>query len=305
MNRTPVTRTGGPAITPSWAALAESWPEVSRRLAGVLRARGLDGPTVDDVIQETAARALARRVQFESADDLFAWAVVTARNYATDLHRRQSFMTAEPVPDRPIATDVETHVQHRLELRAVRKAFHALRPNDQQALRTPVAAASGPERNRAAVRRHRARVRLLALMERLAGVIAWVFGRRLRPRTVVTALAVPTALFVGALTLEHLSPATPDGGGAVSSGTTVVARTTGARPDAANPAGEASAPARSPSLAPIGGRPPLRVQVPVPGPDGRPSTTYVRPKAPDDHLACLDTIAAGWRCVDLPVSLTH
>jgi hypothetical protein len=271
------------------------WPDVSRRLQQALRARGLDQATVDDVIQETAARALARGVQFADADELFGWALVVARNYATDLQRRSRFIADHEVPDRASPLDLETLVEHRSRVRALRTAFSALRPGEQQALQTPIAAS-----NREAVRRHRARTHLRAILETLVAWLAWVLGRRPRTRaTAAAAVAAPAVALIVAVTLQHHATSGVPPAMSAPTSTAGFADASVSVPAPAPVASGAQQGAATGSGTPAPARPPY-LRVAVPGPDHRPVGGELRPKQPGDHDSCLDTVVAGYQCLDLP-----
>jgi DNA-directed RNA polymerase specialized sigma24 family protein len=180
----------------------------------MLRRRGLDRASIDDVVQEVALRALAHRVTYASATDLLRWASPVACNLHVDLLRQRARLLDDPAAaERPASDDVAREVTHRIELQKALRGIAKLRPADREAILGAVAAEPAAPRTRQeavrlAVRRHRARSRLALVMEQLA---AWVTGlawvRRGR-RVAVASAMVPAAalpLVVG----WRLMPAEP------------------------------------------------------------------------------------------------
>src|SRR5689334_1726402 len=93
-----------------------AWADVGDRVFGLLRSRGIDRATSEDIVQETAARVLERVVPYESNDDLFRWAAVVAWRLAIDDARRRRRLPVEVVPDRQSPIDVEREVEGRAHL---------------------------------------------------------------------------------------------------------------------------------------------------------------------------------------------
>src|SRR5437879_11522484 len=91
-----VSRVAGSVLTHD---LEFVWPEVATRLRAMLRRRGVQNHDIDEIVQETAARAISVRVPFEDADDLFRWAAVVGGRLAIDLRRRAARLT-DDLPDR-------------------------------------------------------------------------------------------------------------------------------------------------------------------------------------------------------------
>lgn len=190
------TRARGNVITS--ASLGAVWPEVSHRLGKLLTSRGAPFDVVDDVVQEVAARALARRVTFTDAGDLMRWAVPVALNLLVDnarAARRVTYADAEPPESVP---DVAELVVHRDRVGRVLHAVATLSPADRAALTGPdETPADRREAVKLAVRRHRARRRLLALVDGVAGLLVGLL-RRLRAAapTAAVAMALPVAFVV-------------------------------------------------------------------------------------------------------------
>src|SRR5687767_5503945 len=73
----------------AWSVLlAQAWPAVAARLERSLSRRGVDRVAREDIVQDVAVRALARRVPFGSAEDLVGWALTVGHNLWTDDGRR-------------------------------------------------------------------------------------------------------------------------------------------------------------------------------------------------------------------------
>src|SRR5205807_6577227 len=85
--------------------LADVWPEVGARLVGILRRR-VDRVTAEDIVQETAFRAVRDQVQFSSADDLLRWASCVGLRLAVVFQRRRRFLDPAPAPERASPVDV-------------------------------------------------------------------------------------------------------------------------------------------------------------------------------------------------------
>lgn len=189
-------RTGDALITPPFELV---WPDVERRLRGLLFRRGLDQASAEDVVQEVALRALAGQVTYTSAKDLLRWAGPVACNLHVDLLRQRARLADSGVDtEHPATNDVAGEVADRMELQRAFRGIAALRPADREAIMEAVTAEPGPARNRKeavrlAVRRHRARSRLALVMEQLAAwVLGWKWLKRSRTATMAVA-AVPIA----------------------------------------------------------------------------------------------------------------
>ncbi|HEU0132374.1 MAG TPA: sigma-70 family RNA polymerase sigma factor [Mycobacteriales bacterium] len=289
-------RDDAPLITPAFETV---WPDVERRLRGMLHRRGLDRASVDDVVQEVALRALANHVTYASASDLLRWAAPVACNLHVDLVRHRARLLEPPeAEEHAAADDVAREVAHRIELQRAFRGIAALRPADREAIIEAVTEHAAPcsrkEAVRLAVRRHRARSRLMLVLEQLA---AWVAGvRALRPgrRAVAVAALAPVAA-VQLVVAWHVPSAA--GGSAVRPATVapVVVRpvavthelTAARRATAAAHAPTAAvAPRRATTTtvrpaAPH--RPPI---VKVSGPRGIGAQAGTDPRRPDDHVLC-------------------
>jgi hypothetical protein len=173
---------------------------VAARLERSLSRRGVGLVEREDIVQEVAARILAKRVPFSSADDLIGWALTTGHNLWTDDGRRwrrrggnllplvdcdgegETWAVTAPSAD----VDIASLVEGRLALDEVLDALRAMSVEDRDSIVAGVTGrrADGPtEAVRVKVRRHRVRQQLKPVLDRattvLEGVAAAVgFGRR-------------------------------------------------------------------------------------------------------------------------------
>ncbi|HZN14009.1 MAG TPA: sigma-70 family RNA polymerase sigma factor [Acidimicrobiales bacterium] len=271
------------------------WPDVAPALTGWLIARGFDRSVVEDAVQETAARVMAKEIEFVDAADLLRWARVVARNAAIDACRRGAWIVTADVPDHASEVDVEQAVLERRRLAALPAAFEFLSPAEQAELAsTGKERVESLERRRYAVRLHRARTKLHLLVESLAAGVGWL--ARPRPRARAVAVLVPTAVLIAVIALHPSPHVTPSplmpSPSSASDGPASRATATTARAAAravATRIGKQSATSVD-----------YLVKVRVPGPGGQPWTGVgLRPRKPEDHTACLDTIVLGYRCFDI------
>jgi hypothetical protein len=285
------------------------WPAVSTALSRTLRRRGVPASVVDDIVQETALRTLSRRVAYTDEDDLLRWAQVVAWRLAVDSHRRTSRIADDPVSDRPAAIDVAGEVEARVTLAAVAEAITTMSASDQAALLGFVPIGSEPDRTvavRLAVRRHRARKRLLAIVNAALGGIAVLRG--LRRITAGRVVAAGSAFAVIAMVgITHLPSYTSSPSPTLSAQPMPVAiavEFNGAADAPPKPHAGAGAAARSPATRvhsdAVVASELVRIRIAPTDGDG-----VVREKDPTDHFACADTIVAGRACADLPVKITR
>lgn len=288
--------------------LGEDWPALNRRLVAALRRRGIPAADAEDAVQTAFERAFARRVPFKTAEDLYPWLYTVAWRQALNGVRVRS-RELEEAADKVSPIDTHDEVEARCRLRAVEAAFANLKPGDQQAILSFVEGSAEAEVSdrrdavRVAVRRHRARARLDAMSQRFAGV---VLATRVRLRWLSSdanvaaaplffASALGAALVLGAADLPGGSQRQPTEG-------RVAARPgeAGPTPPVASPADLGAGGASRRGTPPTRGAPPPpgRVSVPIPhaGPLG--GSVEGRPKTDDDHLVCVDTVAAGRPCFD-------
>ena len=71
-------------IPPDAGRLGRAWPEVEPRLRCFLGSLGATRHQVDDLVQETAARALERQIPFDTPADLRRWCFVVAKRLWID-----------------------------------------------------------------------------------------------------------------------------------------------------------------------------------------------------------------------------
>ncbi len=241
-----------PASTLITGDLATVWPEVSHRLAKLLTSRGASPDVVDDVVQEVAARVLSYGVSFDSAMDLMRWAVPVALNLLVDNARAVQRVTPVDTDDydQPCA-DVADLVAHRDRVRRVLGAIPLLSPADRAALASPQETpADRKEAVRLAVRRHRARRRLLALVDGVAAFAAFVGALLKRTRMSTASASVAVAALPVALLLVAPGSA-PDGSGTPERAVEAVRPARVVRP--AQPAPARERPAQRPAVRRPGG----------------------------------------------------
>ena len=289
----------------------------------MLAARGLAREEAEDICQEVAWRVLSHDITYRSEADLYPWAATVARRLSIDHHRRSRHLAAVEPPDRPAPVDVAEVVEGRSRLRAVVAAMPSLSPADRAAIAdgasldgtTEPAGASRREAVRAAVRRHRARARLLALVEAAGAVVAWLVHRGPRQGRVVRAAtygaAAATPVLVVALSVGGAAPPAgvdaeerarpPAAASGVARREPVPLRVSpphgepavNAPPATAGGRGAASRPA-SPRLLPE-----PRGEIVAATPDGRPlAGAGAREAEPDDPLVCV-SVVVGELCFDV------
>src|SRR5438270_309959 len=111
-----VSRSNGSLLTEEFTSV---WPGVATRLRLMLRRRGVSTHDVDEIVQETAARAFGNAIPYADADDLFRWASVVSGRLAIDLRRRSARLSDVEVPERPDTVDVAATAEHRIAFETV------------------------------------------------------------------------------------------------------------------------------------------------------------------------------------------
>lgn len=339
---TAVTRACGSVITgPEEFSLL--WPSLFDRVVATLRQRGVDWASAEDAVQEAGARALANQVPYTSEHDLRRWVQTVAWRVAVDNHRRttrwrapwaaggrgadggglSAMGGAEAEPERiTTSVDVAHEVEARFELKAVERMFPLLSAADRAALLdTAPAGQTRKEAVRLAVRRHRARARLVAMVEGLASAIGFLPWRRLGAwraaiiPSVAAATLVPLALIAPPLVGQGGSD---DRGRGTEVNRGVVVQTTshGTSPAASQPSeggdhtgtasghddagarGRAGRPASTPAPDHAGTNGSLSFRAGIPGPPGEPDQgeTGVRPKEEGKPLFCVTAPTTGRVC---------
>lgn len=293
------------------------WPAVAAQLKAMLRHRGVDAATAEDVVQETAVRVLRHRVTFVDADDLFRWTAVVAWRLAIDVRREAGRLDVGPLPERQSNVNVALAVEHRSALEAVGRGLQALSEADRGAILAPLRTEHpGGDRAQAAaaaVRRHRARTRLLAATKGFLGVLGWLaVPRRHGVSRRAVAAAAATPVLIMALTLapqmqagaDDIPPATPSSVEPPPTGAPAPARavaTVASEPVRARPADVAPATSRaetSTTAASADPLPPFRVE--VANPAGGRTVAGGDPGRPGDKLVCVTVAGGESSCVDAP-----
>jgi hypothetical protein len=290
--------------------LESVWPEVSRRLDWGLRKKGVQPADRDEIIQETAARALASQPQFVDADDLLRWATVVSRRVAVDNWRHNRRVSDAPVPERAATADVARTVEARMALHVVSTAMKQLSDDDRAAIGSGLHSHVPADRTtevRDGVRRFRARNRLRALSEGLVAWLGWLVGaRRLRrsggPR--LATIAAPSVMAVALLFVPVMMPGGPGHRSAQAS--PPVGKATGRGPirnaepalrltavDAPSHAIQSVPRSTSPALPPAGAK--------VGTPTGKPAILGERPGSGEDPLLCVKPLSPTPTCVDPPL----
>jgi hypothetical protein len=188
----------------------QAWPVARSHIASVLGARGVQGADVDDVAQEVAVRALRDRDRFISHEHFVRWCCRVAINLQIDVARSQRRLSPEVAPERAAPHDTAVAAERNIALDALTAEIAELSLEDQRLLLDPEPVESRREAVRLAVRRHRIRARLAALVE---GMLAGFPVLRRLPRSLSTPakvglVAVPAAV-AGFLIAPHLEPAPP------------------------------------------------------------------------------------------------
>lgn len=183
------------AITADFAA---TWPAVETPLRRYLGSIGVSRHDIDDLVQETASRAIGFKVPYNDAGDLRAWSFVVARRLLANLHRsrrRQVALDGTQRPD-PRQDDLMAQVEDRLIVEQVLAASAELTVAERRHLGVRSSGTTA-ERNRANVSRHRARQHLRKLVGPLLTTTAVLLRRRTKLATAtlgVAAAALPFAL---------------------------------------------------------------------------------------------------------------
>jgi DNA-directed RNA polymerase specialized sigma24 family protein len=288
-------------ITPSFESV---WPDVEQRLRGLLFRRGLDRASADDIVQEVALRALAHNVTFASAKDLLRWAGPVACNLHIDLVRHRARLLEDVDPERAGTHDVYGEVADRMELQRAFRGIAALRPADREAIidavaAEPVVPRTRKEAVRLAVRRHRARSRLIVLMEKLAAAVGGLLWLRRGKRAAVVAAFAPVAVLPIVATWQlpgHAETRTE------TELVAPVARSTSTVPAAARPRATdvrpVAPPERTRTVRPSGTAPAPRPHptVGVDGPGGIGVRAHSEDRKPDDKTLCANVPVIGVIC---------
>jgi hypothetical protein len=151
-----------------------------------------------------AIRALRQTDRFVSEEHFGRWCRRVALNLHVDGVRRRRRLSPLPLPDAPSSEDTAITVERRIALGRLAAGVAELSADERRLLFEPARTTSRQEAVRLAVRRHRLRARLAALVDGMAAAIAFV---RHLPRTLrspvkaglVAAPVVFAALLLGPL----------------------------------------------------------------------------------------------------------
>jgi DNA-directed RNA polymerase specialized sigma24 family protein len=181
----------------------------------VLQARGVQAADIDDIAQDVALRALRTPARFESEEHLVAWCCRVGINLHIDSIRRQRRLSPDAPADSAGNYDTAATVERRLALEVLAKGIADLSDDERHLLFELERAGSRREAVRLAVRRHRLRARLAALVDGISvGAVGvallrrWSRITRSLSRPVKLSLATAPVIAVG-LMLGPLTPAGP------------------------------------------------------------------------------------------------
>jgi len=153
-----------------------AWPELSRRLTGALRRRGVSSWLTDDIVQETGLRLFKMWDDVDPDNSPWGLTLTIAKNLLWDeTHRRASREVLVDLPERPVPADVEDAGIARMELWRVGRALRKMSPSHRSVLLAEVGGRDVESISAAATKmmRMRARRRLTSMLE---GVSASAFG---------------------------------------------------------------------------------------------------------------------------------
>jgi len=163
----------------------------------VLRSRGVQEADVDDVIQEVAIRALGTPRSFDSEEHLVAWCCRVGINLHIDSTRRQRRLSGAPSLEAAANEATAARAERRLALEVLASGIAELSDEDRRLLFEVEYDGPRKEAVRLAVRRHRLRARLAALVEGMAAGVP-VVRRLVRLRR---SLSAPAKLSLAAAPL--------------------------------------------------------------------------------------------------------
>lgn len=152
------------------------WAQLRPSLEGMLKRRGLPLEDVEDVLQETALRFLARWERVDLTRSLNQLARAIAINYLIDRHRTQHDTLVSELPDCPSDYDLEDHALSRLRLGNLASALRELSPRDRRVLLEQLEhpTRSSPNTSAKKMARLRARARLRVVLHRTSGAFGLV-----------------------------------------------------------------------------------------------------------------------------------
>lgn len=284
----------------------ELWKPIKPRLEAILRKRKVRD--VDDITQETAARALNQGDEyFADTSHLLGWCVVTAINYATDIRRRDSReWVGEPV-EVIDWTDVADRVAAGIALDLAVAEVARLTAAERDVLFERVRGSNRREAVKFHVQRKRIRIRVSEATGGLAAAIARVrirwpqLAAKVSGPSAVAAVAVAVGLanlsqlpYVNHPTHSPLLPESESAGAARLADAHWLAQP-GERPGNSSTPGAALAPPRQRS-------PYLRVPIGRDS-DGNRQEATIAPARPDQRgqLVCGEFVGSARTCVKSPI----
>lgn len=150
-------------------AFEQQWPEVAKRLKGMLAGKNVPASKRDDIVQETGLRLFGMWEKVDRTKPVWPLVVTIALNLLRDEARRnQDREILGAVPDLPTPHDVEHEGLARIELERVQMAMAQLSPSHRDVLLNEIAPYSEvptEARNATKMMRLRARRALTTLLE--------------------------------------------------------------------------------------------------------------------------------------------
>jgi hypothetical protein len=243
-------------------------------------------------------------VAYRDADDLLRWIQTVAWRVLLDAQKRDRRLVYE-VPEAVSAEDVARSVEHRLRWDDLRALLDGLSADERAALTAQAQEGDRRASTRLAVRRHRVRRKLIAMLDGAAAFVLFVWRWRSGPPTRRAAAVGSSALVVAAAVITaSMSVARSDRPPAlervaIPASVEPNPRGAPAHVAATRKAGGVGRPESTSTTAPA--LPRLGVTHPAPGGTGE---LWGRPKEAHDHLICLAPAHTASRCADLPIRLT-
>jgi len=291
---------------PEAVDVAAAWPAARLRVAAALGARGVQPADVDDIVQEVALRALRRDERFGSFEHFVRWGCRVAINLHIDGVRWARRVGPPLSSEAPGPDDTARDAERRLALDRLASSIAELSAEDHRLLFDATPAGSREETVRLAVRRHRLRARLAAMVEGLAAAFG---GVRRISRNIPTPAKLAVAAVPVVVAELSLGPLLVPPSGAPAEGVKAPPRVVPASLDSnETPSGSAAAAAgvRTRAQAPVnpqratvgGGAPgaPIRPVVETKGPAQVVVGTQARP---EDHITVC-TVGTIQVCVNRP-----
>lgn len=175
---------GRTAVSPELVgAFEQQWPEVARKLQGLLAGKSVPSCKRDDIVQETGLRLFGMWEKVDRARPVWPLAVTIALNLLRDEARRHPEREVlGAVPDVATGHDVEHEGLARIELERVQQAMAQLSPSHRDVLLNEIAPHPDiprTSRNATKMMRLRARRALTTLLE-TAVLRAGIVGLKIR-----------------------------------------------------------------------------------------------------------------------------